>query len=131
MYDYIDEASAMEMDYTLELGESIEEVAKAFETSVEEIMELNPNLTTEQYVPGRRFRVPYRRYPAPRRAYCPSGSYHIVRPRDDFYRIAAQYGISVAALLRANPRVDPRRLYIGQSICIPEIARRFYRPRPY
>jgi LysM repeat protein len=131
MYDdYIDEASAMEIDYTMELGESLEEVAKAFKTSVEEIAEINPNLTTEQYVPGRRIRVPYRR-PARRAAYCPGGYFYTVRPRDDFYRIAARYGISLAALLRANPGIDPGRLYIGQSICIPEIPRRMYRPRPY
>jgi LysM repeat protein len=126
MYDdYSDEASAMEMDYTMELGESLEEVAKTFETSVEEIMGLNPNIATEQYVPGRRFRVPYRRYPRRRVGYCPRGSFHVVRPRDDFYRIAARYGVSVAALLRANPGIDPGRLYIGQNICIP------YGRRPY
>jgi hypothetical protein len=51
-----------DFDYTLELGETLEEVAEEFGTTVEEIVEFNPELTAEQYRPGRRIRVPYRRY---------------------------------------------------------------------
>jgi LysM repeat protein len=49
------------IDYTLEVGDSLEEVAEAYATSVEEIAELNSELSAEQYVPGRTIRVPYRR----------------------------------------------------------------------
>jgi hypothetical protein len=52
-----------EVDYILEIGETLEDVAQEFETTVEEIAEFNPDLTAEQYVPGRRIRVPYRWYP--------------------------------------------------------------------
>ncbi|MGD8400190.1 MAG: LysM domain-containing protein [Bacillota bacterium] len=51
-----------ECDYTLAIGETLEEVAEDFGITVEEIVELNPELTAEQYRPGRRIRVPYRRY---------------------------------------------------------------------
>ncbi len=36
------------------------------------------------------------------------------------YRIAQRYNLTVDALLRANPGVDPRNLQVGQSICIPD-----------
>jgi LysM repeat protein len=48
-------------DYTLAAGDSLEAIAEAYDTSVGEIAELNPELSAEQYVPGRRIRVPYRR----------------------------------------------------------------------
>ena len=46
------------------------------------------------------------------------GSYTI-QPGDNFAKIAEQYGVSLQALLDANPGVDPRRLQIGQSIVLP------------
>jgi serine-type D-Ala-D-Ala carboxypeptidase/endopeptidase (penicillin-binding protein 4) len=44
---------------------------------------------------------------------------HRVRPGDSFDRIARQYGTTVAALERANPGVNPRRIQPGQTIRIP------------
>ena len=49
------------IDHTLAPGESLEEIAEVYDTSVEEIAELNSELSAEQYVPGRRIRVPYPR----------------------------------------------------------------------
>lgn len=44
---------------------------------------------------------------------------HIVKERETISSIAAQYGIKTSAILAANPRVDPRRLQIGQSLNLP------------
>jgi hypothetical protein len=44
---------------------------------------------------------------------------HKIQSGDTFYSIASRYGISVAALERANPGVDSRRLRIGQSLNLP------------
>lgn len=46
------------------------------------------------------------------------GSYSI-QPGDTFAKIAQQMGVSLQALLDANPGVDPRRLRIGQTILLP------------
>lgn len=51
---------------------------------------------------------------------CPPGSTsYAVRSGDTFYQIAIRNNISLDALIRANPGVDPNRLFIGQIICIP------------
>ena len=39
--------------------------------------------------------------------------------RGHILRLSQQYGVSVDAIIRANPGVDPNRLQIGQRICIP------------
>jgi len=44
---------------------------------------------------------------------------HIVKERETISSIATQYGLKVSAILAANPRVDPRRLRIGQSLNLP------------
>lgn len=44
---------------------------------------------------------------------------HIVQSGDTLSRIAAQYRVSLDALQRANPDVNPRNMQIGQRIVIP------------
>lgn len=46
-------------------------------------------------------------------------SLHTIREGDTFSKLSKQYDVSVAAILAANPDVDPRRLAIGQKIKIP------------
>lgn len=51
---------------------------------------------------------------------CPPGTTsYTIRSGDTFYQIAIRNNITLDALIRANPGVDPNRLFIGQIICIP------------
>ncbi|MBM4153541.1 MAG: LysM peptidoglycan-binding domain-containing protein [Lentisphaerae bacterium] len=49
----------------------------------------------------------------------PSGKTHKIESGDNFGKIAKKYGISVAALEKANPNVNPSKLKIGQAISLP------------
>lgn len=54
---------------------------------------------------------------------CPTGSTpYIIKAGDTFFQIARTFGISLNALIAANPGVDPNRLFIGQVICVPTAA---------
>lgn len=44
---------------------------------------------------------------------------HAIESGDTFSKLAKRYGVSVSAILEANPDVDPRRLMLGQKIRIP------------
>jgi LysM repeat protein len=44
---------------------------------------------------------------------------HIVKSHETITSIAAEYGLKASAVLAANPRTDPRRLRIGQSLNLP------------
>lgn len=44
---------------------------------------------------------------------------HTVRPGETLALIARKYGVKLSALMAANPRLDPRRLRIGQTLAIP------------
>lgn len=48
-----------------------------------------------------------------------AASTYVIKSGDTFARIASQQGVSLDALLDANPDADPRRLRIGQKINVP------------
>jgi len=51
---------------------------------------------------------------------CPMGTMpYMIKAGDTFYSIAIRYNTTVAALIAANPNVNPNALYIGQIICVP------------
>lgn len=56
--------------------------------------------------------------PAPAPAFL-SHRVHIIRERETITSIAAHYGVKPAALMAANPKVEPRHLRIGQSLNLP------------
>jgi LysM repeat protein len=44
---------------------------------------------------------------------------HIVKAGDRPSSIARMYGVKLEALMAANPKVEPRRLQVGQTLNIP------------
>jgi len=51
---------------------------------------------------------------------CPSMKFHIVQPGDSMWSIAQRHGVSLEALLAANPTIKhPELIFPGQKICIP------------
>ncbi len=44
---------------------------------------------------------------------------HIVKAGETPTVIARRYGVKVEALMAANPRMDARRLHVGQTLTIP------------
>ncbi len=49
----------------------------------------------------------------------PGSTPYIIRAGDTFFTLAQRFNTTVDAIMRANPGVDPDRLFIGQVICIP------------
>ena len=51
---------------------------------------------------------------------CPSGSQsYRVQRGDSFYLIARKFGVSVRALMNANPAIAAGRLLVGDILCVP------------
>jgi LysM repeat protein len=44
---------------------------------------------------------------------------HVVKAGETLTIIARKYGVKVDALTTANPRLDPRRMHVGQTLTIP------------
>lgn len=56
----------------------------------------------------------------PQSSTCPAGSQtYTVQRGDSFYLIARKFGISVRALMNANPTIAAGRLLVGDILCVP------------
>lgn len=103
--------------YTIRSGDTLFALARRFNTTVEAIIAINPGINPNRLQVGQRICIPGAATPPT--PTCPNGFFHVIRPGDTFFGLSQQFGISVEAIIRANPGVDPNRLQIGQRICIP------------
>lgn len=56
----------------------------------------------------------------PKSSNCPTGSEaYTVQRGDSFYLIARKFGVSVRALMNANPAIAAGRLLVGDVLCVP------------
>ncbi len=105
--------------YTIERGDTFFVLARRFDTTVEAIKQANPDVDPEALLIGMTLCIPESVALPPHR--CPAGTtLYTIKRGDTFFHLAQRHNITVDALLRANPGIDPDRLRIGQVICIPE-----------
>lgn len=109
---------------------SLDVVADAAGVPLGEILALNLHLIRGITPPGEQYRV---RVPAGRPrvftenyANVPPSErvrsvVHIVRRGENLQRIARNYGTRVSAILKANERLEPTRLSVGQRLVIPGV----------
>lgn len=108
---------------------SLDVVARAGQVEQSVLEELNPQLLrgltpagvpTSLRVPegvGTRFSEAYAQIPAEERV---TFLEHSVSSGETFTHIARKYGVSVADLQATNPRIQPRRMQIGQRVVVPK-----------
>lgn len=102
--------------YIIRAGDTLYSIALRFGTTVNAIIAANPGINPQNLIIGQAICIPI---PGP--VPCP-GFIYVIQPGDTYYLIAARYGVTVDALIRANPGVDPNRLMVGQRICVPTVA---------
>lgn len=91
--------------YTVQPGDSLWSIARAFGTTMGRIIELN-NLPDRPIYAGERLLVPVR-------------PMYTVRPGDTLWEIARNFGTTVERIAAANGINDPSRIRAGQQIAIP------------
>jgi len=105
--------------YTIQPGDTLFRIARFFNVTVDAILQANPGLDPDSLVVGRIICIPGAAPPTE----CPAGTVpYIIRAGDTYFAIAIRFNTTVAALIAANPGVDPNALMIGQRICIPGAA---------
>ncbi|MCL6613692.1 MAG: LysM peptidoglycan-binding domain-containing protein [Firmicutes bacterium] len=105
--------------YAARPGDTLCAIARRFEIPLAALVQANPQLAEANLLyPGQIVRVPA--LPPP--GGCPRGSFYTVRPGESLFAIAARFGLSLQALLAANPQVaDSNEIHAGQTICIPAV----------
>ena len=120
--------------HTVKPGQTLFGIARAYNISQKEIAVENPGVVAGIQV-GQALKIPVEptieeEIDTSEEETIPGGQTHKVRQGENMYRISRMYGISEAALMEANPSVDPKELRPGQRLLIPELVSEKEAPEP-
>ena len=103
--------------YTVVSGDTLFEIARRFGVTLDALIRTNPQIPDPNRIfPGQIVCIPT----TPEPVQCPNGFLYTVVAGDTMFEIARRFGVTLDALIRANPQIaDPNRIFPGQSICIP------------
>ncbi len=114
--------------YTVQSGDSLYAIAQKYGITLDALEAANPQITNPDLIfPGQLVCVPGVTPPI----VCTNGTMYTVVSGDTMFDIATRFGITLQALLSANPQVaDPNRIFPGQVICIPAMVMTPVPPAP-
>lgn len=100
--------------YIVQPGDTMYSIASMFGVQLADLVKANPQIKDPNTLyPGQTIHIPGAGQPSP-----PS-HFYVVQAGDTMYSIAAQYGLTLAQLQKANPQLkDPNTIYPGQVIYI-------------
>lgn len=104
--------------YTIKAGDTFFALAQRFGVSLDAVLAANPGVDPNNLQIGQVVCIPAVTPPPPPTPTC-SGFLYTIKAGDTFYLLAQRFGVSLDAVLAANPGVDPNNLQIGQVVCIP------------
>ncbi len=106
--------------YTVQPGDSMFLIAQRFGVSLNALIAANPQIPNPNLIfPGQIVCVPIVSQTPP--SQCPAGTFaYTVKPGDTMFNIARRFGVSLDALIRANPQIpNPNQIRPGQIVCVP------------
>lgn len=104
--------------YIIKDGDTLFSVAASFDTTVQNLLRLNPNLSADNLTVGEHICVISGTFQPVR---CEFGSVaYNINQGDTLFKIADEFGTDIASLREANPTLDPYNLTVGERICIPQ-----------
>lgn len=118
-------ASSNPSTYTVQWGDWLSKIASQLGVTTQALIAANPGINPNLISPGQVLNVPGTSAPAPATSTPttstpPSGpTTYTVQRGDWIYAIARKFGISVAALLAANPGLNANFVFPGQVLTIP------------
>lgn len=104
------------MMYTVEHGDTLCGICIKCNTSVDVLRYGNPGINLRQLVPGTRLRI----CPTPCESSCKPVRKHVIPRGMDLVSCSRALGVSMDALLMANPSLPPCRFTGGTAICLPD-----------
>lgn len=109
--------------YVVKPNDTLWDIATRYRVFVNDLLAANPGVDPQRLMVGQILVIPGANgAPAGAAPAQPVKATYTVESDDTLWDIAANYGLSLAELLAANPGVDPRALMVGQQLTIPGIS---------
>lgn len=128
-----------EQFHTIKAGETLYRLTVTYGLSAREICNANPGLSAENFKVGQVIVIPKKKEGFIQEAVQPTRSIlqmeqpketpetkrfdcrieHVVKRKENIYRISRMYGISELELVNANPELRERKMRTGEVLCIP------------
>lgn len=111
--------------YVVKPGDSLDDIASQFGTTVDAFMALNTISSPNYILPGEVLCVPSKASPPPpggdNQSPSPSCVYPNYMPQsgDDLEKLATEFGTSLDAILSANDFSGSDQIVVGQPVCVP------------
>lgn len=102
--------------YEIKRGDTLAGIARRFDTTVEAILTANPDIVPEKLFIGQVICVSQEKT---EQLVCPNLNAYVIRRGDTLAAIANTFGVTLQALMNANPGISPQSLYVDQVICVP------------
>jgi LysM repeat protein len=102
--------------YEIKRGDTLANIARRFDTTVEALLLTNPAVIPEKLYVGQIICVSQEKTEP---LICPNLNAYVIRRGDTLAAIANAFGVTLQALMSANPGVMPQSLYVDQVICVP------------
>ena len=106
--------------YIIRSGDTLVRVAAAHETTLAEILALNPGLDPNALYVGRTIQVPVPPEPGTVAAQCPRS--YTTRAGDTWTSIAAAHRVNAGVLALVNNKSRTQALAVGTELCVPPAA---------
>jgi LysM repeat protein len=104
---------------TVQPGDTYFQIAQRCDVSVDMLREANPGVDQNDLQVGQTLQLTAEAPPQPEPAEPAPGDQYRVQPGDTVQSIAAALGVTVEALIAANPDIDPAALRVGQMLLPP------------
>ena len=116
--------------YTVKAGDTLYSISQAYGIPVAHLMQVNRILNPYNLKAGQQLCIPVKNPADPQVPARPDtpilptpvicdGMKHTIVKGDTLYMIAKKYGVTLDALMKANPSMDPYNLRVGDIICVP------------
>ncbi|MGB4265655.1 MAG: SafA/ExsA family spore coat assembly protein, partial [Limnochordia bacterium] len=109
--------------YIVQPGDTMFFIAQRFGVSLDALIAANPQIPNpNMIIPGQTVCVPTAAPPPP--GDCPPNTFvYVVQPGDTMFFIAQRFGVSLNALIAANPQIpNPNLIFPGQRVCVPRVS---------
>lgn len=111
--------------HTVSQGQTLYSISKLYETTVEDIVSMNPESATKLSV-GQQLRIPDKNKKNSKRVTTKNSIdgilYHTIQSGETLYRLSKIYNITTQEICNANPGLSTNNFRVGEIIRIPQTA---------